>query len=314
MGSQPTKIFFVAVGYDYVSHHDHDAVAISTSLNAVNWPRVGPAFDGRLTSVAFGNGVFVATGTTLVTSPNGTDWAQVGFGTDASGHIRYVGGTFVLPQMDCQGTGCVTRVLSSLDGTNWVAHDTGTAARLLDLTFGNGTFLAVGANGVILQSDPMSDTAHIIAMQPRSQRVLAGADVRLSVAALGTSPFTYQWQKTGDIASATNDTLMLPNIQVADEGSYSVRVTGPFGNTTSFPALLVVVPVQLSINLHPQPEITLVGVPGGSYQIQWTTNPAALDSWKPLTNLFFPTNSITWVDAESTNFSKRLYRALFLGP
>ena len=309
----------VAVGYDYVSHHDPDALAISTSADAVNWPRVGPTFPGRLTSISFGNGLFVATGTSdletiLVTSTNGTDWSQVGFGTNALGPIRYVGGTFVLPRMDCPGTGCVMRVLSSLDGTNWVAHDTGTATSLLDLTFGNGTFLALGADGVILQSDPVSNTSPIIALQPRSQRVLAGTDVTLSVAALGTSPFKYQWQKAGDIAGATNDTLMLPNIQLADAGNYAVRINGPFGSTTSLPALLTVAPFQLSINLHPQPEITLVGVPGGSYQIQWTTNLAALDGWKPLTNLFSPASSLAWVDAESTNFSTRLYRALFLGP
>ena len=46
----------VAVGYDYVSHHDPDALAISTSADAVNWPRVGPTFPGRLTSISLATG------------------------------------------------------------------------------------------------------------------------------------------------------------------------------------------------------------------------------------------------------------------
>ncbi|PAW86332.1 MAG: hypothetical protein B9S33_08300 [Pedosphaera sp. Tous-C6FEB] len=65
-------------------------------------------------------------------------------------------------------------------------------------------------------------------------RVAQGATARLSVAAVGSGPLNYLWQKNGvTIPGATNATLVLPNVRTADIGSYRVRVSNAEGNATS---------------------------------------------------------------------------------
>ena len=48
-------------------------------------------------------------------------------------------------------------ILSSLDGTNWTPHvsGSGTTNDLTAVAYGNGHFVAVGANGTILESNPI---------------------------------------------------------------------------------------------------------------------------------------------------------------
>src|SRR5688500_8398404 len=58
-------------------------------------PRTAGA--AALTSIAFGNGIFVAVGAngTIVTSNNGMDWTKVNAGlTGASGRVRFVNDRF----------------------------------------------------------------------------------------------------------------------------------------------------------------------------------------------------------------------------
>ena len=87
-------------------------------------------------------------------------------------------------------------------------------------------------------------TPPTITTQPASQTANAGDGVTLSVAAGGTAPFNYQWQKNGsDIAGANGPSLTLSNLQPSDAGDYSVEVSNDAGVATSDPATLdVVVP------------------------------------------------------------------------
>lgn len=78
-----------------------------------------------------------------------------------------------------------------------------------------------------------------------STNVVPGGRVTFSIAASGTPPLTYQWRRNGtDIAGETNAVFVIPSVQVADGGSYSVVVANPVGATQS-PSidLLVIVPV-----------------------------------------------------------------------
>ncbi len=71
-----------------------------------------------------------------------------------------------------------------------------------------------------------------------------GQEVTFTVATeSGTQPFFYQWLKNGfavTTGAATGQTFVLKNVQVADAGVYSVRVSNAAGSIVSDNATLTV--------------------------------------------------------------------------
>ncbi|MEI6786523.1 MAG: immunoglobulin domain-containing protein, partial [Verrucomicrobiota bacterium] len=69
---------------------------------------------------------------------------------------------------------------------------------------------------------------------PASQEVVMGGSVTFTVGGAGTGPFLYQWcVGRNTIVGATNASLTLTNLQVANSGGYWVRVSGPSGGAIS---------------------------------------------------------------------------------
>jgi hypothetical protein len=86
-----------------------------------------------------------------------------------------------------------------------------------------------------------SVVAPTITTQPVPKTVSEGASVSFSVAAGGTSPFTYQWRKKGiAIAGATGSTFSIPAVALTDEGNYTVVVSNSAGTVASNGAYLTV--------------------------------------------------------------------------
>jgi hypothetical protein len=78
-----------------------------------------------------------------------------------------------------------------------------------------------------------------IAGHPVQQTAATGDVVTFSVVVSDARGVTYQWQFNGtDIAGATGDSLVLGNVSVANEGSYSVVAANGEGTVTSVPAAL----------------------------------------------------------------------------
>ena len=85
------------------------------------------------------------------------------------------------------------------------------------------------------------NAAATISTQPQSQTVTAGTSVTFTVAAGGTAPITYQWQKNGSaITGATSASYTIASAQASDSGAYTVVVTNPGGSLTSATATLTV--------------------------------------------------------------------------
>ena len=83
--------------------------------------------------------------------------------------------------------------------------------------------------------------APIFITQPTSQTVVIGGTAGFSAMASGTAPITYQWSKNNvAIPGATSSTLTLTNVQVSDDGSYSLTASNGVGGATSAAATLVV--------------------------------------------------------------------------
>jgi hypothetical protein len=106
-------------------------------------------------------------------------------------------------------------------------------------------------------SDSPSDPPPVVpsvSAAPVAQSVTQGQAATFSVAATGTAPFTYQWQRNGaDIAGATAATYTLAAVALSDNGAqFSVKVTNTAGTTTSATALLTVQPATAaSITAQP---------------------------------------------------------------
>jgi len=80
-----------------------------------------------------------------------------------------------------------------------------------------------------------------ITVQPVSQSICLGSAVTFSVTATGTPALTYQWFFNNvAIAGATNATLTIASVTVANGGNYTVVVTGPCGVVTSNVAVLTI--------------------------------------------------------------------------
>jgi hypothetical protein len=77
-----------------------------------------------------------------------------------------------------------------------------------------------------------------IAVQPASQTVWEGANVTLSLVALGSPPLIHQWlfNETNVIAGANSPSLALSNFLPANVGAYRVVVSNSSGAITSSPA------------------------------------------------------------------------------
>ncbi len=92
-----------------------------------------------------------------------------------------------------------------------------------------------------------------IVQGPTNQTAFAGDTAQLTVFAQGTAPLFYQWffaPTNGAAANtlgvfATNATLTISNVALANAGFYSVRVTNLYGGQISSPATLSVLPQPL---------------------------------------------------------------------
>ena len=93
-------------------------------------------------------------------------------------------------------------------------------------------------------------TAPSITAQPASKTVIAGQTATFSVAATGTAPMTYQWNKGGAaISGAISISYTTPATSIADSGAqFTVTVTNSAGKTSSAAATLTVTAATLVLN------------------------------------------------------------------
>jgi hypothetical protein len=78
-----------------------------------------------------------------------------------------------------------------------------------------------------------------IVWEPYGDTVAPGSWYSFNVAAIGTPPLQYQWYINGTLVDgATNNSLVLTNIDATNAGSYQVTVQNPVGTVWSLPAVL----------------------------------------------------------------------------
>jgi hypothetical protein len=142
---------FVAVG---------DQGTILTSADAITWNAAASPTRDALNAVVWQNGLFVAVGAggTIVSSSDGqswspqasgiTNWYGGGLQTIAYGNDQFVAGGIVYDSSDHP----TTAICTSPDGLNWTLRNAGTSWTLTGLAYGNGRFVGVGMEGIVLTS------------------------------------------------------------------------------------------------------------------------------------------------------------------
>jgi sugar lactone lactonase YvrE len=122
-----------------------------------------------------------------------------------------------------------------------------------------------------------SGTPPTITTQPASQTANVGSNVSFTVAANGTAPLSYQWQKNGTAISGANAaTFSLSNVQTSDAGNYTVTVSNSAGSTTSNTATFTVNSAP-TINLTPAGDQTIALNGSITYSISATDPSGQMD-------------------------------------
>jgi hypothetical protein len=183
-----------------------------------------------ITLTGFGNGTLSKLVAPSVSSKTGVTWAGQTFDGSTDGTI--------------QGTESSATVMPNSNVYTFSIAPT--SAALLTVCNINTGCGSPGSGGGGNPPTVPSITAH-----PSNQTVTVGQTATFSVAATGTSPLTYQWQKgTSNISNATFSSYTTPPATSADDGdAFRVIVTNSAGNATSNPA-------TLTVNSQPPPPST----------------------------------------------------------
>lgn len=141
---------------------------------------------------------------------------------------------------------------------NLALRANGTVVAWGDNSFGQSTvpalagFFGIAAGGSH-SFGVRGNGAPVILVQPVSQTLAFSKNASFHVTAVGTQPLAYQWRRNGvNIAGATNATLTLNNIPLADPIAYSVVISNTAGIAISADAILTTVPEPPTIAVQPQ--------------------------------------------------------------
>ena len=203
------------------------------------------------------------------------------------------------------------------NGTN-LAGMTATSLQLTNVQpQDSGDYVVVVSNSVgYAISDPATLTVLIapeIVLQPQGQVGYWGKNASFSVESAGSAPLSYRWYKDNlQIPWATNSTIVLTNLDFNDAGDYQVLVSNPLSSVLSASAWLTVNPAWVALGMYPG--LTIDGVVGKNYGIQYITNVSHTNDWTTLTTLILTQSVQLWVDT-SVNASvgtnaQRFYRVI----
>jgi hypothetical protein len=143
--------------------------------------------------------------------------------------------------------------------------------------------------------------------QPQPQLGYWGKTATFTVTGLNFGPFTYQWYHNGIlIPNATNVTLTLLDLSLADAGNYRVVVGNSFGSLTSDDANLEISPAAISLKMYAG--VIIDGVVGRTYRIERRSDLSQTNVWITMTNLTLTSPVQAWIDPGSAGNPHGFYR------
>lgn len=141
-----------------------------------------------------------------------------------------------------------------------------------------------GSLNLNLSFTPGDNVPPIITSQPVSQTATPGGSASFTVEAIGRS-LSYQWfLGSSPIGGAAGASLALDNVQAANAGSYSVRVTNSVGSVTSSTATLTILSSPLINQTVTTGHDVIYSVAGASGSFQWQVSADSGATWTNLAN------------------------------
>jgi hypothetical protein len=155
--------------------------------------------------------------------------------------------------------------------------------------------------------------APVLAEQPLGGVYAPGANFALGGQAGGSLPLSYQWYRGASLlAGATNATLNFTNVTSAQAGDYTLVVNNLFGKQTSAVARIVVAPPPaMALSLYPG--VTIQGIQGLHYQVEYRTDLDPQNTWHVLQDIpSLPSATYLVYDSTPATAPKRFYRVTLL--
>jgi plastocyanin len=243
-----------------VSDPDGDAVSVEFFMNGTSIGVVsGPPYRVTVNSLDAGNYTFaaVATDTGSATSSASVSVTVSGLqptvtvtpqsqtanaGNDVTFTAQATGSPPLNYQWSFGANPIAGATSSSLLLTNVAVADSGTYTVQVSNAYGSAS-----ASATLTVTSPPAGTPPTITTHPQSQTVSPGANVTFTAGAIGSTPLIWQWFFNGaPITDATNSSLQIANISLANAGNYLVTVNNAFGSATSSTATLTVCDFTLS--------------------------------------------------------------------
>ena len=138
--------------------------------------------------------------------------------------------------------------------------------------------------------------------------MLIGSTATFTVAYTGTPPLTFQWRRNGALVpGGSSPTLVINNVQSANAGTYTVRISNALNFVLSQPATLTVASGQFSA-LTPTAngiQLNVQGEAGGNYIIEISSD---LKQWDPLATLLNNPPNWQYTDPAAPGVGQRFYR------
>jgi hypothetical protein len=329
---------FVAVG---------DSLTILTSPDGITWTkRVSRVGATELTGVTYGNGRFIAIGgLNIATSTDGITWTTntfqpgkalfgIAYGAatfvalDAFGDVAtsldgsvwtaqstgakgplsgivYAGNQFV-------AVGLIGTVLTAPDGVKWTVQNPGTVDDLYSVTYGNNQYVAVGQYGIIITSpDGTNWTTRGLDVINTHNGVTYGNNEFVAVGFDSLSP-----NRNSSILSSP-DGITWTNVNSPADyelsgvayGANQFAAVGLHGTILQSGTPTIQPPTLGPVSLLPGSavEVTVTGVAGQTYSIQFSSN---LKDWPDLTNITLTNSAGSFTDPSAANNNQRFYRGL----
>ena len=178
--------FEVFVAGEYALNGFLFATSLYSSPNGIDWTPTGATTNAPFNGITYADCKFIALagldGGSVLVSTNGFDWSHSGYGGLQLNGVTFGNGSFVAVRWYYSSPAAIA---VSSDGITWSNRNSGTSQFLNGVTSGGGLFVAVGQDGILINS---SDTTNWFTQSiPTSQNLNAIAYGNGTFVAVGDS-------------------------------------------------------------------------------------------------------------------------------